>query len=845
MPQNIRDYASLSPQTVLTIMQTSATGLTDDDVAKRLKKYGPNSLKSQTVSWYTILARQLKSSFVYLLSIATVLAFILGETIDGMLILGFITVNTLLGFIQEFRSEKTVTLLKKYVEYTAKLVRNGTTVRIPVAQIVPGDIVILEAGDLVPADLRIYSAHNLFINESILTGESIDVQKNETMPAGSSQELYQATTLAFRGTQVTRGNGVGIVVATGQNTQVGTIATLASSTKRISNFEQNINQFSNFLLFVTGTTLTIVVIAHIAFSPHLSIPDLTIFAIALAVGVIPEALPLVTTFSLSHGARILAKQNVIIKRLSAIEDLGGIEILCSDKTGTLTENSLSISDIYAVQEPVVFYAGLGIEEYSQETHTPKDAFDSAIYRYLSQSDQEKLATYQKLSVQSFDPERKRNSTLVSRESETTLIVRGAPEDMLSHAVNVTRDSSDKILSWIELKGQGGNRCLAIGIRTNFSNALYTHTDELHNITFLGVIAFIDPLKETTVEAVSLATQLGVQIKILTGDSPDVAGAIGVLSGIITDHTKVMTGTVFNALSTQQKHEAVNEYQIFARVAPEEKYQIVSLLMENNQVGFLGEGINDTPSLKLAHVGLVVKGASDIAQETADIVLLTQNLKVIIQGIAEGRKTFTNTMKYLRATLLSNFGNFYAVGISSLFIPFLPMLPIQILLLNLLSDFPMISISTDNVSVEDLKTPKKYETKDLLLSTTILGVISTLFDFLYFSSFKDSGEQTLQTAWFIGSVLTELFVIYSIRTDRFFLSSRQRPSLPLVILTIGALVLTVTIPYTAIGQTLFGFIALPIQSLFQIIIIAIGYVTTTELVKLINQRVNQKQQTALR
>jgi Mg2+-importing ATPase len=559
---------------------------------------------------------------------------------------------------------------------------------------------------------------------------------------------------------------------------------------------------------------------------------LIIFAIALTVGVIPEALPLVTTFTLSSSARKLANQGVVVKRLTSIEDLGSIQVLCTDKTGTLTQNKLSVAEVLKLNESTdpVFIGSLAISNIFEQESLPNNAFDLALFAKLENAQNIELSNYHLVNEIPFDPNRRRNSVLVRKGGDSKLIVRGSPEEMIQLDVNISKKEKESILDWIKNQGKLGRRTLAISVADWNNNSKYTEQDEPNSISICGIISFVDEIKPTTKDVVEQAKSLGVRIVVLTGDDPIIAGAVASEAGITENREDVLTGAEFDNLSNGEKSNIVKRLNVFARVSPKQKFEIVQLLQESYLVGFLGEGINDAPALKVANVSLVVESASDIARETADIVLLKHDLGVIINGIIEGRKAFAKTVTYIRATLLSNFGNFFAIAFASLIIPYLPMLPVQILMVALLSDFPMFSISTDNVSIKDLKNPKNYNTKEIIIIALLLGVVSTLFDFIIFGTFQRFGEGILQTNWFIGSIATELVLLFSIRTNKVFFKANTRPSNTIIILSVVALIITLALPFTGIGVSLFHFVRPSLQHLGIIFLIVLGYFLTTEFVK---------------
>jgi len=826
------DYTNKTLDSILEEFSTDTQkGLSFQKATIRRRRYGPNTLSSNRVTWFDILLRQFKSAFIYLLIAASAIAFLLGTPIDGLMIILFVVINTALGFYQEYKSERVLKYLNKLVVNKAKVLRAGNTHLIPANELVPGDLIFLEVGDIVPADVRIIKDDNFYIDESSLTGESVSVNKVSSTSDIKQDQIYKASNIAFMGTTVVEGNATGIVIFTGKYTEIGKIVKITSETSRSSGFEKHINKFSKFILILTLTTLVVVFIAHLLIKGSaVSIPSLALFSIALAVGVIPEALPLVTTFSLTQGALRLAKKKVVAKRLSAIEDLGSIKILCSDKTGTLTQNNLSIAEYLSDDnDKLLYYSALASDLFGKK-RTANNSFDLAIFNKIGKKELIDIKKVERLSESPFNPSRRRNSVLVKIGNKNILIVRGAQENILPYTKGLTEEKQEEIVNWVLSQGKLGRRVIAIASK-EFKGDDYDVKDEESMLQITGLISFSDPIKPSTKEAVIKAQKLGVIIKIITGDSVEVAGAVAYEIGIVKSSSEVVSGFDLEKMSYDEKIRAVERASVFARVSPEQKFQIIELLQKKFTVGYIGDGINDAPALKLANVAIVVDHASDVAREAADVILFQQNLKVILDGIEEGRKTFVNTSKYIKATLSSNFGNFYAVAFASLLIDYLPMLPIQILLVNLLSDFPMISIATDNVDEEEIKEPCTYNNSEIVVMATFLGIISTVFDMLLFSIFFKSSPEVLRTNWFIESILTELILLFSIRTKLPVYRSKAPLSKIIIFLTALAAVSTVLITFIPFTAKLFGFVSPSLSSIIIILVVLAGYFISTEIVKL--------------
>jgi len=835
MAKDFKYYATVPLTNLEKELETNyAKGLTSEKVEENILKYGLNRMEKSEITWISILFRQFKSSFVYLLIASALFSIFLGEKLDSIVIISFISINVAFGFFQEFKSEKSIKLLKKYIVSQSKVKRNGKEILIPTTELVPGDILLVSVGDIIPADARILNSINLEIDESSLTGESIQISKNEDSLKKNIDQIYDATNILFSGTSVIKGKAEAVIFSTFKNTEFGKSANLANNTKRQSLFEKEINSISSFILKLVGASLVLYIVAAGIFKgPSYFTSDMVLFAVALAVSVIPEALPTVITFSLSRGALLLSKHKVIIKRLTAIKDLGGIDILCTDKTGTITENIMEITNILSKdKEKTILYAGMvskmeGVERV--------DSFDLAIYEKLTTDNKREISQTKKLIEIPFDPIRKRNSILIGHnwkdkdDYSSELIIRGAPETIIKYCKNITQKLEKEIQTFIKKEGEEGKRLIAVAYKSMKQARIYKETDETEEITFLGIISFIDPVKDTAKETIQRALSLGVQVKILTGDSLGVAYNIGKTVGLANNIKEVIEGNQLELIGEDKLLETCEKYHVFARVTPEQKYKIINILEKKHSVGFLGEGINDAPALKIANVGIVVNNASEIARDAADVLLLKKSLNTLIDGILEGRKVFSNTTEYIKATLASNFGNFFALIISGMFLEYLPLLPLQILLLNLLSDFPMIAIASDTVDDIELEKPSKFNFSEFTRIALLLGIVSTTFDLIYFFTFKLQGEQILHTAWFIGSVITELSFVFSIRKKGWFFEGKA-PSKVIMWLTAITYILTIVIPYTVWGHDILKFVSLSAQNIVIVIIIGSVYFTVTEIVK---------------
>jgi Mg2+-importing ATPase len=824
-------YTDKSVQESLKLLKTAETGLSKKEVISRQQQYGFNEVKQKGVSILDILLRQAKSPFFYLLVIAALISLVVGEKIDSIVIIVSVLINVVIGFIQEYKAERAVSLLKNFIPEKVKVVRAGKQEIIEKREVVPGDIIELSLGNIVPAELRVINAQNTLIDEEVLTGESVPVMKTHEPSKKPQTEIFKANNILFTGTSVVSGKVSGVVLATGEETALGKIMKLSSVKRPESPYQKDLMYFCRLILRIVMITIVLVFLLNFLIKGGQNIVEFSLFSVALIVSILPEALPTVVVLALSGGSLRMAKENVVVKRLSAIEDLGNIEILCTDKTGTITQNKLSLEKIVSSnKEKMILFSILGADEPDKSLNNVS-YFDSAIFQradYKARRDVKKFTILQELTFDSF---RMCQSVLVKdQQGKKFIVTKGSPERILSHSsILLAGQKKNEIKNAVALEGRDGKRVLAVAFKPIAKDSI-SKSDE-SGLTFLGYAVFEDALKASSTEAIRLAKKLGVQIKVLTGDAKEVAGFVAQKTGLVQSAQDVILGEELEEMHQQEFDNACQDFNVFARVSPQIKYRIIKSLQKRYEVGFLGEGINDVPALKIANVAIAVSEATDVAKEAADIVLLQKDLRAIVNGIKDGRSIFSNINKYIRATLTSNFGNFYTVAGISLFIPFLPMLPVQILLANLLTDFPLISIVSDSVDVEELRKPKMYQLRHVLPLIVALGLVSTLFDFIFFFMFYKSAPGNIQTLWFTESVLTELLLIFIIRTRHVFWKA-QKPGFSLVLLTVIASLVALLLPLLAFGKEFFHFSDVSILSLITIVLLVIVYIAVSELVKLV-------------
>lgn len=831
-------FWELSAEQLLKELDSNYHGLTQKEALKRQKKSGLNEIgmEKRRTAW-SIFFSQFQNPLLVILILASLVSAFLGEIVSATIIFLMIGFSAVISFFQEYRSEKTIELLKKKVSLKADVKRDGKRKTVHAHDLVVGDLVYLALGQVVPADLRLTSVNGLTLNESILTGESFPVEKTGE-PQKVSDYLPQAMkNLAFMGTHVAQGSGQGIVVAIGRDTEFGRTAKLISGQEEQSEFQRGVSNFGYFLFrIIIVFSMTIFLFLALFKGNWL---DALLFSLSIAVGISPELLPMIITINLSQAARKMAKHSVIVKKLMAIEDLGNADVLCTDKTGTLTEGQISLHDYFDLSGhqngKLLEFAKL-CNCLSFKENVCHNPLDKAIMDYNGKTkDYKSAGPYKVIKELTFDFNRRRMSAIVQNK-ERLIITKGATEEMLSVCAKVEIDGAprnlkphlQKIKNKIKEQESHGFKIMLLAYRKIAVKSKYECGDE-SDLILLGFLVFNDPLKKTAADSLRLFREMGVSIKLLTGDTAETARFLARETGFPS--VKTVAGSSLDRLSNSQLKKIVSETDIFAKVTPEHKLKIIKALRESgHSVAFLGDGVNDAPALRAADVGISVDSGSDVAKEVADVILLKKSLRVLIDGIKEGRRTFGNTMKYIFCTISSNYGNMFSVVGASIILPFIPLLPVQILLLNFLSDFPMLAVSTDTVDDEYLRKPKRWNIKVIKKFMSYFGLVSSAFDFLTYGFLLlivKASMPLFQVGWFWQSFLTEVLLIFVIRTRLPFFKSR--PSNGLIAAFAITVVIVLLVMYTPIAG-FFGFATMPLWVNLSLIAMSAGYFIVVELGK---------------
>jgi len=804
------------------------SGLTSDEAAKRLAQYGPNEpAPPRRAPPVLDFIRLFLNPLVLILLIAAVSSIFLGDATDAGIILVIVLLSNILDFTQTHKSQRAVEQLQQRVAPTATVLRDGRWQEIRRIMVVPGDIVQLAAGDLVPADARLLESRDLYIQQAALTGESLPVEKQAAGEQVSTKP--DAKNMVFLGTSVVSGTASALVVSTGARTSFGDIAVRLASRVEPSCFDRGLKDFS---LLLTRTVLFLVVfLIAVGVIRHNDVLQSIMFAVALAVGLTPEFLPMIVAITLGNGARAMARKNVVVKHLSSIQNFGSIDVLCSDKTGTLTTGNMVLDqclDSFGRPSPQVMAFARLNSKFETGIRSP---LDTAI---LSAPETEQEKGYEKRDEIPYDFERRRLSIVVERQSRRLLITKGAPEGILARAnacesggrtIPLDSEALEQCRNTYDELSSQGFRVLAVAYTEVDPRPNYSAEDE-RNLILAGFATFSDPPLPDAARALTALKQEGVRVKIITGDgdlvTAHVCRQVGLDTGriVLGDEIEQMTDTALTHVAAQTT--------VFARVSPAQKNRILLALKHSGHVvGFMGDGINDAPSLHAADVGISVSTAVDVAREAADIILVEPGLDVLASGIHEGRKAFGNVMKYLLMGTSSNFGNVFSMAGASVFLPFLPMLPTQILLNNFMYDLSQVAIPTDNVDEDFLRKPRQWDIGLIRRFMLYIGPISSAFDFLTFYillRFFHARQEFFHTGWFVESLATQTLVIFIIRTLKNPL--RSRPSRLLTATTLAIVAIGILLPYTALARPL-GFVPLPAAFLCYIGVATIAYMLLVE------------------
>jgi len=822
-------YWKESPDDVLKKFQTTVSGLQETEVLKRQKQYGLNIIHKRKVNLLTIFLRQFTSNpLIIILAVVTFVSYLLGQRISSFYIFGIIIVSVLLGLWNEYSAVRTVDALLKKISLKALIERNGEKLEIPVSHLTIGDIVFLSQGSIVPAELRLIEVKDLEINQSALTGEAKTVFKTSEGLKEEPKSVNNIDNIAYMGTNVESGSGKGIVIKIGGETEFGKIAEATSFVRPVTDFQKGLTKFGDLIIKVI-IIMTIVIFGVNALLGHQLIDSL-LFSLAIAVGLTPELLPVIVTVSLSHGAGRLAKKHIVVKQLISIENLGNMDVLCTDKTGTITEGKIDVIDYLDMQgkrNPQILNLALLCNSAIIHHKVLGNSIDVSLWEYAIKNKINKDETVKKLDEEEFDYNKKAMYTVVKHDEEVTLIVKGAPDNIIA----LCKSIQDKKALHERLMALNNDGLRIIAIATRKLNEKKSFSwDDAKDLHFEGYVTFLDIPRRSAKEALEKLHNLNIQTKIITGDNEIITQKICREVGI--PFRQVLLGDDIENLSDEAFFSKVNDVDIFASVTPEQKLRIIETLQKHGHiVGYMGDGINDLPSLHSADVGISVNTAVDVAKDAAAVVLLQKSLDVIADGVMEGRKTFSNTIKYILMSTSSNFGNMFSAAGASFFLSFLPMTPVQILLTNGLYDVSQLSIPSDNVDPESLVKPRHWNVSFIKNYMIFFGPLSSIFDFATFGVmlfiFQAKGA-LFQTGWFIESIATEILVVFVIRTARtpFFFS---RPGKWLIFTCLSLTFVGIFLPFTPLAVPL-GLVVPPLRYFGILVLLTAAYLLLVETVK---------------
>ncbi len=816
----LQEAARLDRDRALRLCDSADRGLTQAEAERRLASHGPNEVATQRpLGWPVRLFHALRNPLVVLLAVLAIVSLATGDARAATVMTLMIVLGVTLRFVQESRADKAAAALRAMIRVTATALRDGQPREVPLREIVPGDVVVLTAGDMTPADVRILTAKDLFVSQSSLTGESLPVEKGDAVPGKPDGSPLESANLCFLGTNVQSGTATAVVVETGPRTLFGTLAHSIARAAPETAFDRGVNRFTWLMIRFIAVMVPVVFLIN-GLTKH-NWHEAFFFALAVAVGLTPEMLPMIVSVCLSKGAMAMSRKRVIVKRLNAIQNFGAMDVLCTDKTGTLTMDTVILErhcDVQGNESDRVLVDAMLISHLQTGL---RSTLDQAILRHREDHQELSLDGYRKVDEMPFDFSRKIMSIVVDEPNgRRRLLAKGAPEEILTRTRLFEAEGevlpcppgfADALREQCDHLSEEGFRVLGVAYRDVEIKDAYGKEDET-DLVLIGYVAFLDPPKETASAAIKVLREHGIAIKILTGDNELVTRAICKHVGL--RRRKVLLGSQVARLSDAKLADAVERTDLFARLSPTDKERLIHALQARGHVvGFLGDGINDAAALRAADVGVSVDSAVDVAKESADIILLEKSLLVLEEGVLEGRKVFSNVLKYIRMGASSNFGNMFSVLGASALLPFVPMAPLQVLTNNLLYDFSQVPIPTDNVDPEQIARPRPWDIGEIARFILAIGPISSIFDYTTYAMMyflfgaRTPAEAALfQTGWFVESLMTQTLIIHVIRTGKIpFLQSR--PSWPLVATTVVVMAVGLWLPTSPLGPAL-GFVTLP-------------------------------------